>query len=71
MIYALHTTPTAFYKKQCRRQETQTNPVLCCFVAFAPSPGLFTRGSMRTCLRIENKGGRKGRSRLESFSVEP
>ena len=47
MIHALHSTPTAFYKKKCGRQETNSNPVLCCFVAFAPSPGLFTRGGMQ------------------------
>ena len=30
------------------------------------------RGPGDACVRIaENKGGRKGRSRLESFSVEP
>ena len=46
-----HTLPTpkaAQHKTglECVSCRRPSNPVLCCSVAFAPSPGLFTRGSM-------------------------
>ena len=47
LCVALYTICQCRCQKQCRRQETHPNPVLCYFVAFAPSPGLFTRESMQ------------------------